>query len=854
MSEMGQVVGGDAVANTPPPGLLGGVTDEITELFAALAERIETSERRCTQAFTEMEQRLQQIEVAPPRPAAPRNDAPSDEPWDRESAEALAQVYEAQDPDFVHHSTDQDDSTYGRPWIGPRFAEISARIKQSLADMRPQSPALALEPRFDRLEERISVAVETLARRSDVEGLHLIESHVHDLSGRVDAVQVELSRLDGVENQLRGIMERLSDERLAEVLANDGRFAAGLEAAARMAAGEVQALLAADLSGGDANARHEELRGLIENAIVEQRRGEESTSSLVGGLGHAVAEQADRYDALKSLLETSLLERREGDGQTIAMLDTLQQALVQVLDRIDAIEAGQQASGHDRAGAGHQAVAATGSTANTGADWGAPGPALTSTSSGAASRRVPGGVAPAHNTPPTTGTGSHELSDGGAAAENDLSPVEKLRREFMVDAQSAKLKASGQGDLGDAKHSRGGAQGAAKALAQGKILGVSPVLLAGALALGVAINGGVMLWSRMPAPDAASSAVLSPASDDRGVDESTGASLNGAREQVAPDMLNKTAEGETGVERTADSGAPPAGVVVHSSPQPVSEEQLAYSYEQQALADLSAEAANSAANATMAALVPEQDGRVAALNRAPGPAGRDNTNTRTSMLDLPPATVGPFSLRMAAAKGDKSAEFEVGARLAEGKGTEQNLKEAARWYRKSASKSFAQAQYRLGTLYERGLGVAADTKRARVWYERAAKQGNIKAMHNLAVLSAGGDSSAPNYTAAVRWFQGAAEYGLTDSQFNLGVLCESGLGTAKDPVKAYKWYALSARSGDKDALQRRDQLKADLAPADLKNAQALVASFRVKTPDKLANDARAAGEDWKNRQAGEGSG
>ena len=79
------------------------------------------------------------------------------------------------------------------------------------------------------------------------------------------------------------------------------------------------------------------------------------------------------------------------------------------------------------------------------------------------------------------------------------------------------------------------------------------------------------------------------------------------------------------------------------------------------------------------------------------------------LLDLPPAAVGPLSLRLAAANGNSSAEFEVGARFAEGKGPSQDFKAAARWYQRSASRGFAQAQYRLGTLYERGLGVPADS-------------------------------------------------------------------------------------------------------------------------------------------------
>jgi localization factor PodJL len=220
-----------------------------------------------------------------------------------------------------------------------------------------------------------------------------------------------------------------------------------------------------------------------------------------------------------------------------------------------------------------------------------------------------------------------------------------------------------------------------------------------------------------------------------------------------------------------------------------------------------------------------------------------------SHLSLPPATVGPLSLRLAAANGDPSAAFEVGARLAEGKGTSQNFAEAITWYQKSAAQGFAQAQYRLGTLYERGLGVKADVARAQSWYQRAAEQGHIKAMHNLAVLSAGRSTGAPDYITGARWFESAAEYGLSDSQYNLAVLHENGLGVAKDPVQAFKWYALAARAGDGEAARRRDALKAQLTADQRLQAENEVASFVPKRSVPIVNDARVAGEDWKKRQA-----
>ncbi len=221
-----------------------------------------------------------------------------------------------------------------------------------------------------------------------------------------------------------------------------------------------------------------------------------------------------------------------------------------------------------------------------------------------------------------------------------------------------------------------------------------------------------------------------------------------------------------------------------------------------------------------------------------------------SQLSLPPATVGPLSLRLAAANGDPSAAFEVGARLAEGKGTSQNFAEAITWYQKSAAQGFAQAQYRLGTLYERGLGVKADVARAQSWYQRAAEQGHIKAMHNLAVLSAGRSTGAPDYITGARWFESAAEYGLSDSQYNLAVLHENGLGVAKDPVQAFKWYALAARAGDGEAARRRDALNAQLTADQRLQAENAVASFAPKRSVPIINDARVAGEDWKKRQAG----
>ena len=260
-------------------------------------------------------------------------------------------------------------------------------------------------------------------------------------------------------------------------------------------------------------------------------------------------------------------------------------------------------------------------------------------------------------------------------------------------------------------------------------------------------------------------------------------------------------------------------------------------------------AAGEMAQTTQTALVPD-----AVEQPAPGAAYEVAARKENGPLDIPPATVGPLSLRLAAANGDPSAEFEVGARLAEGKGTTQNFKDAAKWYQRSAAKGFVQAQYRLGTLYERGLGMKADQARAEDWYTRAAEQGNVKAMHNLAVLSANQRGGSPDYATAASWFAKAAEFGLADSQFNLAVLYENGLGVPEDLKLAYKWLGLAARSGDKEAVRRRDILKGKLAAGDLSSAEASVATFKAAPSNKMANDARTAGEAWKHSTTSDDNG
>jgi hypothetical protein len=76
----------------------------------------------------------------------------------------------------------------------------------------------------------------------------------------------------------------------------------------------------------------------------------------------------------------------------------------------------------------------------------------------------------------------------------------------------------------------------------------------------------------------------------------------------------------------------------------------------------------------------------------------------------------------------------VGTMYAYGEGTEQNDKEAVKWFTRAAIHGSAQAQYNLGIMYEQGFGVEKDLNAARRWLLAAAAQGREEARQRLETL------------------------------------------------------------------------------------------------------------------------
>lgn len=799
--------------------------------------------------------------------------------WEPEDADALTRIYESGQAGLppavskpaaaagaaqVVQTVVAREGLVEKEWLEERLGEIADRLQISIKDARADTAISALGVRFDHFEKRFDAAMQDVATRADVEGLRLVEAHINELATHLEQTVTHLQRLDTIEGQLNVVVDQLSDDRFAALIE---RSAPDLDKIAAVAV-EHAASRFAQVRSAQPEPDYERLADLAaERAAVQ-----------VAGLAGARGNDEHRIDDIKGLLEGFITERRQGDEQTASMLDTMQQAMIRVLDRMDSIENSQA-----RAASLAAAAVAERPAAPQYAREPEPRPAPRVEPVRAAHPSIDASMVPrvtrsggVTGEPPSADLGSPfdaESRSGQPRTKEDF--IAAARRAARQAANEVPAAGGGTAALPKPKmpeppvaEKKSGRSlfnlGRKSVLA---MLVASIIVMAGALVMMKAgqppvevteasqqgeaveaqaadttrvINGGqAVIESRQeaaeasPDHDAAEDKAGQSAADDHAAMPTQAEAMPAPQPQAQP-------------RQQADAGGGVPGISLQSSRTPTLQD-LSRLREQQDLAALSSRLGAAAAQATPASLLIEKplggEQSVAEAETAQEPVAAQKA------VALPPATVGPMSLRVAASKGDPSAEFEVGARLAEGKGIDQNFADALSWYQRSAQKGFAQAQYRLATFFERGLGTKADVARASVWYKRAAEQGNVKAMHNLAVLSASRRSGSPDYATAAKWFAEAADRGLADSQFNLAVLYESGLGVPKDMRQAFKWMTIAARAGDAETMKRRERMRVELSRSDIEAADGLIRDWQPVAADPMANDARTAGEAWKRRTA-----
>jgi localization factor PodJL len=842
---------------------------ELKALVDAIAAQLSDATRRHSETLSEMQDRIAMMgrEAEALRDHIPEQYAPTFEhieagvaelakrlakandsdaayqeanPWDRESAEALTHIYEsgsrrnAQESRAVlvapaaapHANLDQ-------AWFEARFADIARGIEQSLAEIRPDRGFHEIGERLDQFEQRFAMMLGDVATRADLDAVRLIEEHVGEVVNHLVQTQDQLARLSAIEGQLSAITQTLSGEQ--------GRT--------RSEPQSVTDVLPPSSIDVEAIART-----AAEHAVVH--------------FAERVPASHDPAGELRPLIERMMEENRNGGENTAALLDTLQQAMIRLLDRVDELEFAQRndapmrAESFDDLSEGQRL---------------APEDPFQMPSRGS----DPLDLDSVAVSPFPFEVISPEPGQAANPYERDTAPEmasrknEKLRQDFIAEARRAKMRLSSAADdeivvtspphsgsftisSPDAVRGSHGSRPIRPTTSRSKASGPSgpsPRLIVLAVATVLALGG---LWYTVGTdtqkPAANSSSSLPSAVNQGG---KSGSSANGLPDQkdngrgqspdagAHGDQQGQLTPGATG---GANTNVSMLGVSVDLS-SPATAASLQQAQRHQAMAAISGKLGDAAAQSNNAALVPTSmvptEAETEGVNAPADNASAPSEAPRGAHFELPVATVGPLSLRLAAANGDASAEFEVGARLAEGKGTPQNFKEAAKWYQRAADQGLVQAQYRLGTFYERGLGMKADRALAETWYKRAADKGNVKAMHNLAVLSANQTDQSPDYTTAAQWFEQAAQRGLADSQFNLAILYENGLGVKKDLQQAYMWISLAAQDKDADAVRRQGILRGKLTAEELAEAERMIGEWRPIPVDRGVNDARLAGEEWK---------
>jgi TPR repeat protein len=165
---------------------------------------------------------------------------------------------------------------------------------------------------------------------------------------------------------------------------------------------------------------------------------------------------------------------------------------------------------------------------------------------------------------------------------------------------------------------------------------------------------------------------------------------------------------------------------------------------------------------------------------------------------------------MAAEQGNNEAQFRAGE-LYYDNGM---YTEALKWIKMSAESGYGEAQYLLGCMYAFGKGTSENIDEAApwlvqaehngffkekneeliVWIMKAANMGNPLIQLLLGKMYYDGKFLSLNYQAAAKWYRKASEQDLAEAQCRLGVLYECGLGIEQNFSEAIKWYRKSAQS------------------------------------------------------------
>ncbi|CAM1656372.1 Sel1-like repeat [Bartonella choladocola] len=166
--------------------------------------------------------------------------------------------------------------------------------------------------------------------------------------------------------------------------------------------------------------------------------------------------------------------------------------------------------------------------------------------------------------------------------------------------------------------------------------------------------------------------------------------------------------------------------------------------------------------------------------------------------------------KLAAEKGNVSAYFNLGLMYKNGQGVSQDKEKAAKWFKLAAEKGHARALLQIEFIDQNIEEIEKDKAQSKDLVQSLSRQGDVNAQFNNGIASYNiqnknnnsenlnkgmmylhGISVQKDLNEAAKWFKLAAEEGDTTAQFNLGLMYMNGNGVKKDEKEAMKWLMLS---------------------------------------------------------------
>jgi len=112
---------------------------------------------------------------------------------------------------------------------------------------------------------------------------------------------------------------------------------------------------------------------------------------------------------------------------------------------------------------------------------------------------------------------------------------------------------------------------------------------------------------------------------------------------------------------------------------------------------------------------------------------------------------------------------------------------AFRLWRKMARNGDSTAQYNIGALFAAGKGVAASRDKAQKWFLLSAENGNAAAQFEIGKIYENAPVATTSLPKALVWIRRSAEQGYGPAQLDLGLKYLAGNGVDQDTDKATEW-------------------------------------------------------------------